>query len=71
MGIIAAFLRAIRAGAIHFRHCSVLLTHFGRLGPPFDLCAKLVVDILREEGMYKQNGETVVSVITQALREVS
>lgn len=70
MGLVATFLRAIRAGAIHFRHCSVLLAHYGRLGTSFDLCAKLIVDILREEGMYQQNGEIVVAVITQALREV-
>ena len=71
MGLVATFLRAIRAGAIHFRHCSVLLAHYGRLGTSFDLCAKLIVDILREEGMYQQNGETVVAVVTQALRDVS
>ncbi|KAI0342546.1 hypothetical protein BDW22DRAFT_1357931 [Trametopsis cervina] len=69
MGMVATFLRAIRAGAIHFRHCAVLLAHFGRLGPSFDICAKLIVDILREEGMYKENGETVVNVIIQAVRE--
>ncbi|KAI0703063.1 hypothetical protein BC835DRAFT_1319789 [Cytidiella melzeri] len=69
MGIIATFLRAIRAGAIDFRHCAVLLAHFGRLGPSFDLCAKLIAEILREEGMYKQNGEAVVAVITQAVGE--
>ncbi|KAI0089427.1 hypothetical protein BDY19DRAFT_1070111 [Irpex rosettiformis] len=69
MGLIATFLRAIRAGAIHFRHCSVLLAHYGRLGTSFDLCAKLIVDILREEGMYQENGDVVVAVITQALRE--
>lgn len=70
MGLVATFLRAIRAGAIHFRHCSVLLAHYGRLGISFDLCAKLIVDILREEGMYKENGDIVVSIVTQAIREV-
>ena len=70
MGVMATFLRAIRAGAIHFRHSATLLAHYGRLGPSFDLCAKVIVDILREEGMYKDNGEMVVVVILQALREV-
>ena len=70
MGVIATFLRAIRAGSIHFRHCEILRAQYGRLGPSFDLCSKFVVDILREEGMYKGNGEAVVTVITQALREV-
>ncbi len=70
MGVMATFLRAIGAGAIHFRHSATLLTHYGRLGPSFDLCAKVIVDILLEEGMYRDNGEAVVEVILHALREV-
>ena len=71
LGVVATFLSAIRAGAVHFRHLATLLAHYGRLGPAFDLCAKVVVDILREEGMYRDNGETVVAVVLQALRDVS
>lgn len=70
MGVIATFLRAIRAGVIHFQHSAVLLAHYARLGVSFDLCAKVIVDILREEGMYKNNGEAVVAVIFESLREV-
>ena len=70
MGVITTFLRAIRAGAIHFQHSSTLLAHFGRLGPSFDLCAKVIVEIFREEGLYKNNGSAVTAVIRQALREV-
>ena len=71
MGIVTTFLRAVRAGAIHFRHSAVLLTHYGRLGPSFDLCAKVIVDILREEGLYKNNGEEVAAIAKHSLREVS
>ena len=71
IGVIATFLRAIRAGVIHFRHSATILAHYGRLGPAFDLCARVIVDILREEGMYKEDGDAVVEVICQALREVS
>lgn len=70
MGVVTTFLRAIRAGAIHFRHSAVLLTHYGRLGASFDLCAKVIVDILREEGLYKNNGEEVATIAKHALREV-
>lgn len=66
----ATFLRAIKAGVIHFQHSVTLLTHYGRLGPVFDQCSKIIVEILREEGMYKSNGEAVVQVVFQALREV-
>lgn len=71
MNVVYAFMRAIRAGAIHPRHSSTLLAHYGRLGPAFDSCSKAVVDVLREEGMNKKNGEVVVAVVSQALREVS
>jgi cohesin complex subunit SA-1/2 len=71
MGIISTFLRAIRAGAIHPSHCAVLLTHHGRLGVAFDHCSKIVVDVLREEGMYKNHGRLVVDVVSSALKDVS
>ena len=71
MGVISTFLRAIRAGAIHPSHCAVLLTHHGRLGVAFDHCSKIVVDVLREEGMYKNHGDLVVDVVTSALKDVS
>lgn len=69
MGTISTFLRAIRAGAVHVRHSAVLLAHYGRLGPAFDLCTKVIIDALREEGMYRENGDLVVDVVTQALKE--
>ncbi|KAI1786918.1 hypothetical protein LXA43DRAFT_975514 [Ganoderma leucocontextum] len=69
IGVVTTFLRAIRAGVIHFRHAATILAHHGRLGPTFDLCSKVIIEILREEGMYKDNGETVVVVVCQALQE--
>lgn len=70
MGVISTFLRAIRAGAIHVRHGAVLLAHYGRLGWTFDECSKVMVDVLREEGMYNDNPDVVVSVVSQAISEV-
>ncbi|KAI0698963.1 hypothetical protein C8T65DRAFT_719862 [Cerioporus squamosus] len=69
VGVVTTFLRSIRAGVIHFRHAATILAHYGRLGPTFDLCSKVIVEILREEGMYKNNGEAVVAIICQALQE--
>jgi cohesin complex subunit SA-1/2 len=70
MDVISTFLRALCAGALHIRHGAVLLAHHGRLGSAFDVCSKVVVDVLREEGMMKTKGDVVALVVTQALREV-
>lgn len=70
MATISTFLRAIRAGAIDVKHGVILLAHYGRLGPVFDLCTKVIIDVLRDEGMYNENGEVVVQVATQGLKEV-
>ncbi|KAL0946186.1 hypothetical protein HGRIS_012447 [Hohenbuehelia grisea] len=67
--VMSTFLRAIRAGALHVRHGATLLAHYGRLGPAFDVCCKVIVEILREEGMYNDNGDLVVAIIVQALQE--
>jgi cohesin complex subunit SA-1/2 len=68
--VISTFLRAIRAGAIQIQHGAVLLAHYGRLGPTFDACSKVIVDVLREEGMMNNRGEVVSLVVTHALQEV-
>ncbi|KAF9011840.1 hypothetical protein BDQ17DRAFT_1396897 [Cyathus striatus] len=67
--VISTFLRAIRAGVVNVQHGAVLLAHYGRLGLAFDMCSKLLNDILREEGMEKNNGDVVVTVLTKALSE--
>jgi cohesin complex subunit SA-1/2 len=68
--LVVTFLRAIRAGVLHVRHTAILLSHYGRLGATFDQFTKPIVDILRDEGMSKDNGDVVVVVINQALQEV-
>jgi cohesin complex subunit SA-1/2 len=70
MAVIATFLRAVRAGAIHLQHGAVLLAHYGRLGPAFDACSKVIVDLLKEETVRDPNGEMVAGIVTRAIREV-
>ncbi|KAF8452670.1 hypothetical protein L210DRAFT_3639153 [Boletus edulis BED1] len=69
MATVSTFLRAIRAGVVHVKHSDVLLANHGRLGPSFDLYAKVIIDVLREEGMYNDNGDLVVEVVKKALLE--
>ncbi|KAK7019893.1 SCD domain-containing protein [Favolaschia claudopus] len=67
--LIVTFVRAIQTGALHVRHTGILLSHYGRLGTTFDHFTKPIVDMLREEGMTKDNGDLVVVVVNQALQE--
>ncbi|KAJ3790131.1 hypothetical protein GGU10DRAFT_383650 [Lentinula aff. detonsa] len=67
--VMSTFLRAMRTGVIHVRHGAVLLAHYGRLGPAFDSCAKVVIDVLKDEGLTADNGQLVVLVVTQAMKE--
>lgn len=69
--VISAFLRAIRTGAIKIEHSAVLLGHYGRVSSVYDQCTKVIIEVLREEGMYGGNAETVGRVLINALQEVS
>ncbi|PFH50849.1 hypothetical protein AMATHDRAFT_3582 [Amanita thiersii Skay4041] len=67
--VVTTYLRAIRIGAINPRHGAVLLAHYGRLGSAFDICTKIIIDVLREEGMSNDNADVVVTVVTHAMQE--
>ncbi|KAJ3840935.1 hypothetical protein F5878DRAFT_43352 [Lentinula raphanica] len=67
--VMSTFLRAMRTGIIHIRHGAVLLAHYGRFGPAFDSCAKVVIEILKEEGLAGDDGQLIVLVVTQAMKE--
>ncbi|KAG6913621.1 hypothetical protein DXG01_005518 [Tephrocybe rancida] len=68
--VMSTFLRAIRAGTIHAWHGSVLLAHYGQLGAAFNACSKVIVDVLREEGMMNDHADVVAAILSQALREL-
>lgn len=68
--IISTFLRAIRAGVVRIQHGAIVLAHYGRLEVAFDVCSKIIVDVLRQETVMKENPDIVVTVVTQALEEV-
>ncbi|KAF8337116.1 uncharacterized protein EI90DRAFT_3044949 [Cantharellus anzutake] len=63
------FLRAIAAGVMSPRHSSTLLAYHGLLGSQFDHCLSTLVSVLREEGMFKNNGELVATIVNEALRQ--
>ncbi|KAJ1301134.1 hypothetical protein OPQ81_003546 [Rhizoctonia solani] len=67
--VISAFLRAIRTGAINIQHSAILLGHYGRVSSVYDQCTKVIIDVLREEGMYGGNPGVVGHVLINALEE--
>ncbi|KAI3614191.1 mitotic cohesin complex [Moniliophthora roreri] len=69
LDVISTFLRSIRVGAIHVRHGAILLAHYGRLGSSFDAFAKVVIEVLKEEGIMNDQPDTIVLVVTQAMKE--
>lgn len=68
--VVSTFLRAIRCGAIHIHHGAVILAHYGRLELAFDSCSRVVIDVLREENVMKNEPHVIVTTVTQALQEV-
>lgn len=60
----------MRAGIIQISHAAKVLAYYGRLGMTYDQCMKVVIELLREEGMYKSRGFIVADVIKDAAREV-
>ncbi|QRV98964.1 cohesin protein [Ceratobasidium sp. AG-Ba] len=67
--VVSAFLRAIRTGAINIEHSAALLGHYGRVSSVYDQCTKVIIEVLREEGMYGGNAELVGRVLVNALQE--
>ena len=66
-----AFLRAIHAGAVHYKHCIPFLANYARLIEPFDICSKTIAEILRNEAVLAERSEEVCQVIIVALQDVS
>ncbi len=60
----------MKAGIVHVKHIAKPLAYFGRLGATFDQCMKVVIELLREEGMYKSNGFIVADVVKEVIKEV-
>ena len=52
-------------------HAKEPLAHFGRFGPAYDAVCKMLVDVLRDEGMFNGEATTVQHVCGTALQSVS
>lgn len=67
---ISPFVRAIRAETIDLRHASVILVHFEQFGAVFDQWVRVLIQDLRDEGVYGRQGEAVARIIFETFRDV-
>ncbi|KAF8513560.1 hypothetical protein BU17DRAFT_95252 [Hysterangium stoloniferum] len=67
--LLATFIRAIRVGVLNPSHSAVVLAHYDRLGSGFDTNIKVVIDFLRDVGMFKGEGQVVSEIIVRAIQE--
>lgn len=68
--LLATFIRALRVGVLSPTHCVVVLAQYGRFGMAFDSTIKIVIDFLRDLGMFKEEGHLVYEIIVRSLQEV-
>ncbi|KAM0753990.1 hypothetical protein T439DRAFT_298458 [Meredithblackwellia eburnea MCA 4105] len=63
-----AFVRALHQDIISLQHASVVLTHYERFDAVYDNWAKLLVQDIRDEGIYGKGGKLAVRVIVDSLK---
>jgi hypothetical protein len=69
--LVAVFVGAIRCGVLDSDHAKEPLAHCGRFGATYDAVVKKLVDVLRDEGIYNRDSDTVVAISVEALQAVS
>jgi cohesin complex subunit SA-1/2 len=69
--VASAFVAAVRCRVLDVDHAKEPLAHFGRFGPAYDAVCKMLVDVLRDDGMFNGEATTVQHVCGTALQSVS
>lgn len=69
--LVSSFVGAIRCAVLEVDHAKEPLAHYGRFGPTYDAIVKKLVDVLRDEGIYNKEADTVRHVAGSALQVVS
>lgn len=67
---ISTFLRTTHAETISVHDGSFLFARRGHLKVDFDICVKVFVAILREEGLMGDNNKVIMTVVIKAVQEV-
>lgn len=69
--VMLTFLRAIHAGAVHYKQSIPLLANYARLIEPFDICSKTIAEILRNEAILAEHSEEACQVMITTLQDAS
>jgi cohesin complex subunit SA-1/2 len=69
--LVSVFVGAIRCGVLEVDHAREPLAHYGRFSPTYDAVVKRLVDVLRDEGIYNKEADTVQHVAGASLKTVS
>jgi cohesin complex subunit SA-1/2 len=69
--LVSVFVGAIRCGVIEVDHAKEPLAGYGRFGGTYDAIMRRLVDVLRDEGIYNKQGQTVIAVAEAAIQDVS
>lgn len=67
----SVYVTAIRTGVLEVEHAKGPLIYYGRLGYSYDAIVRKLGDVLRDEGIYNRQSETVQAVAVSALTSVS
>ncbi|UZJ56677.1 hypothetical protein CBS101457_005997 [Exobasidium rhododendri] len=66
---ISHFISAIRLGIVHVKYSVGLLSRYSRIGPIYDACLRVLVELLRDVGIHEGRPEQVCKVILDSLWE--
>ncbi|KAM0792165.1 hypothetical protein ACM66B_004862 [Microbotryomycetes sp. NB124-2] len=70
--VIHPFVRALHAGSLDLQHATVLLSRYEHFGAGYDHWCKLIIQDLRDEGIYSTDGAaSVVKVILATLKSAT
>lgn len=69
--LVAVFVGAVRCGVLDVELAKEPLEHYGRFGSTYDALVKKLVDVLRDEGIFNKQADTVQHVVSEALQNVS
>lgn len=62
---------ALHIGIVDIRHSPVILVHFERFNATYDQWVKLLIQDLKDEGMYGGSGRKVAKILIETLQSVS